>query len=265
MAAKPKVIDVHCHPWFRDPVGKKIAKEAGINFSMKGLLEDFRKNNVVKAILISDDNKVLVDTVKKYPKLFIGAPIVHPPKAQKDLKEIKAGIGAGYFGAIKILPGYFNFYPSDKVYCPFYKLAAKHNIPVIIHTGDTLKGEKGRLKYARPIHVDDAAVDFQDVNFILCHMGCPWFMEAAEVAYKNPNVWTDISGIVTHELNDTDKKYIVYRLSEAINYVGPEKVLFGTDYPLISHKELLDFTRMLDVTKSELRQILHTNASKLLK
>ena len=264
--AKPKVIDVHCHPWFKDKKGAIIAKKSGVNFSMKGLLDDFRKNNVVKAILIADYGNTLIETVKKKPNVFVGCPIIYPQKpVAKQLKQIKDGIDAGHFGALKILPGYVNFYPNDKRYRPFYKLAAKHNIPVVIHTGDTLAGYNARLKYARPIHVDDAAVDFPDVNFILCHMGCPWFMEAAEVAYKNPNVWTDISGIVTYELTKKDKITTARKLSEAINYAGAENVLFGTDYPLISHADLLKFAKTLDITNSELRTILYKNASNLLK
>ena len=68
-------------------------------------------------------------------------------------------------------------------------------MPVAVHTGDTAFSD-ARLKYAHPLTVDEAAADFPDVKFVICHCGNPWFADATEVAAKNPNVYIDLSGLL---------------------------------------------------------------------
>lgn len=68
-------------------------------------------------------------------------------------------------------------------------------IPVAIHYGDTGYSQT-QLKYSHPLTVDEVAVEYRDINFVICHMGDPWIMDTAELISKNHNVFTDLSGFI---------------------------------------------------------------------
>ena len=70
----------------------------------------------------------------------------------------------------------------------------KYHLPVIFHTGDNWS-TTAKVKYAHPLRMDEVAVDHPEVRFVLAHFGNPWLIDAAEVVFKNPNVWADLSGL----------------------------------------------------------------------
>lgn len=102
---------------------------------------------------------------------------------------------------MKIYLGYYPYYAFDDVYQPVYELAKKHRVPVVFHTGDTY-AEGAILKYAHPLTIDEVAVKHRDVTFVMAHLGDPWCLTAAEVMYKNRNVYADLSGLI---VGTTDK------------------------------------------------------------
>ena len=145
--------------------------------------------------------------------------------------------------ALKGYLGYLHFEPWHINYRRYYELAEQHRIPVIFHTGDTYS-KKAKLKYAQPLGIDDVAVDHPECNFVIAHFGNPWMLEAAEVIYKNDNVWADLSGFVVGDgklFSDDDwddaLSDIASRVLHALHYVEkPNRILYGTDWPLIPMK-----------------------------
>jgi predicted TIM-barrel fold metal-dependent hydrolase len=150
----------------------------------------------------------------------------------------------GKIVALKAYLGYLPFGPEDPGYVPYYELAAKYKLPVIVHTGDNWS-TKAKVKYAHPLRMDEVAVDHPDVRFVLAHFGNPWLMDAAEVVFKNPNVWADLSGLFVGDeekieslfdagkLPDSVPGLAVADLRKAINYVDDsKKFLYGSDWPL---------------------------------
>src|SRR5262249_929112 len=102
-------------------------------------------------------------------------------------------LASGQVRALKAYLGYLHYAPDHPGYRPYYELAARHQAPFVFHTGDTYS-PRAKLRFAHPLLVDDVAVDHPDVRFVLAHVGNPWLIEAAEVVYKNVNVWADLSG-----------------------------------------------------------------------
>jgi predicted TIM-barrel fold metal-dependent hydrolase len=146
--------------------------------------------------------------------------------------------------AFKAYLGYLHFGPEHANYVPYYKLAAKHHLPVIVHTGDNWS-TKAKVKYAHPLKIDEVAVDHPDVRFVLAHFGNPWLMDAAEVVFKNDNVWADLSGLFvgsdekiqglldSAKVPDSLPGLAVSDLKNAIGYVDDyRKFLYGSDWPL---------------------------------
>src|SRR5262249_25942698 len=104
------------------------------------------------------------------------------------LRRLEAGPAAGPGPALKAYLRYLHYAPDHPGYTPYYELAARHRVPFVFHTGDTYS-PFAKLRYAHPLQVDDVAVNHPDVRFVLAHLGNPWTRDAAEVIYKNMNVW----------------------------------------------------------------------------
>jgi predicted TIM-barrel fold metal-dependent hydrolase len=113
-----------------------------------------------------------------------------------------------------------------------------------------------RLKYGNPMSIDDVAVDFPDLPIILAHPSFPWQDEALSVALHKPNVYIDLSGYAP--------KYFPDRLVRYADTLLREKMLFGSDYPLITpDRWLAEFAEL--AIRDEVRPlILKENAARLL-
>ncbi len=153
-----------------------------------------------------------------------------------NFKDIEQGLKTGQYGCIKVYLGYEHQSANDPHYQPLYKLAQKYDIPVVFHTGDTYS-TKAKLKYADPLTIDEVAVDHPKVRFVIAHCGNPWIESAAEVAYKNPNVWLDGSAFLIGNVDKQDpakvEEYMVKPLRWVFGYVeDPTKLMFGSDWPL---------------------------------
>jgi predicted TIM-barrel fold metal-dependent hydrolase len=118
----------------------------------------------------------------------------------------------------------------------------------MFHTGDTYSPQ-AKLKYAHPLGVDDVAVDHPDCRFVMCHVGNPWTTGAAEVIYKNMNVWADLSGLMvgTDEVFASDDgREAAAELSHAVQRAirfseRPNRFVYGTDWPLAPMAAYRDF------------------------
>jgi predicted TIM-barrel fold metal-dependent hydrolase len=178
--------------------------------------------------------------------------------------------------AFKAYLGYLHFGPEDPAYVPYYRLAAKHDLPVILHTGDNWS-TTAKVKYAHPLRMDEVAVDHPEVRFVLAHFGNPWLIDAAEVIYKNPNVWADLSGLFVgseqdiQSLLDAGKTrdaaagLVFSDLKKAIGYVGDSKrFLYGSDWPLAP---MASYRRGIEalIPKEQHHEVFRTNAEHVFK
>jgi predicted TIM-barrel fold metal-dependent hydrolase len=178
--------------------------------------------------------------------------------------------------AFKAYLGYLHFGPEHPNYVPYYKLAAKNHLPVIVHTGDNWS-TTAKVKYAHPLRMDEVAVDHPDVRFVLAHFGNPWVMDAAEVVYKNANVWADLSGLFVGgdeeiqglldaaKVPDSAPGLAVSDLKKAIGYVGDyKKFVYGSDWPLApmhSYRRLIESL----IPKEHHLEVFRTNAEYVFK
>jgi uncharacterized protein len=184
--------------------------------------------------------------------------VANPQRIGRDhLKRVEAQLdkNRGRIVALKAYLGYLHFGPEDPAYIPYYKIAAKYEIPVVFHTGDNWS-TTALVKFAHPLRVDEVAVTHPEVRFVLAHFGNPWLIDAAEVIFKNENVWADLSGLVVGD-SETFKKILdlpklpdavagvaVSDLKKAMDYVGDySKFLYGSDWPLApmaSYRRLIE-------------------------
>ena len=173
--------------------------------------------------------------------------------------------------ALKAYLGYLHFGPEHPNYVPYYEIAARYHLPVIVHTGDNWL-TKAKVKYAHPLRMDEVAVDHPEVRFVLAHFGNPWLTDAAEVVFKNPNVWADLSGLFVGDAKQFQKLIdsakvpdsipglAISDLKKAIGYVGDYKrFLYGTDWPLAP---MGCYRRLIEslIPKAHHQEVFRTNA-----
>ena len=162
----------------------------------------------------------------------------------------------------KFHPTLQNFDPSDPEFYPLYSAIQDLRVPVIFHTGQTgigagLPGGFGlKLGLSNPMLIDVVAANFPELSIVMAHPSVPWQDEAIAVATHKANVWIDLSG--------WSPKYFPENLVRQANSLLQDKVLFGSDFPLLTtDRWLKDFAAL--AMKDEVRpKILKTNAVRLL-
>ena len=239
--------------------------------NLEKLKTQMRRNRVDVSIILTSykvvpgrpSTKAVVDAIRDSPNLFVVAGISYLNYTLNELDEIREFIKEGKVVGLKLYPGYEPFYPSDDRLNPVYRLAAETGVPVMIHCGDTYT-PRGKVKFSHPLNVDEVAVDNPDVNFLICHLGNPWFRDTMEVVYKNANVYTDISGLVLGNFSDRFEKFVHRQLQEMLVYgAEPEKCLYGTDWPISSMDSYIDFMESLNIPQREKDKMMFENAIKL--
>ena len=187
-------------------------------------------------------------------------------ESRTDLFLMEERIRDGLVKGIKLYPGYDKYAINDPSLEAVFRIAAKHDVPVMIHCGDTFaKGTKVRM--AHPLLVDEVAVDFPDVRFVICHLGNPWFVDTAQVLYKNDNVFADVSGLALVDPGETYMRFLADGVQRLVSYMGDPgpKLMYGTDWPLADmgmYRKLFD---QLGLPESSMEGILWKTAAELFK
>jgi len=186
-----------------------------------------------------------------------------PARGPEAVREARRLVSAGRIHGLKLHPPLQQFFPNDRIAYPLYEVFAEAKLPVLFHTGHSgigtgLPGGGGvRLKYGHPMPIDDVAVDFPEMPIVLAHPSFPWQDEAISICLHKPNVYIDLSG--------WSPKYFSPTLVQYANTLLKHKVLFGSDYPLITpDRWLADFDKI--GIRDEVRPlILKENALTLLR
>ncbi len=188
---------------------------------------------------------------------------IDPARGKMGVREARRLIRDYGVRGFKFHPSTQGFYPNDRKAYPLYEAIAGAKLPALFHTGQTgvgagvRAGGGIRLKYSNPLYLDDVAVDFPDMPIILAHPSFPWQEEALSVATHKPQVYIDLSG--------WSPKYFPPILVQYANTLLKDKVMFGSDYPVISPERWLADFETLNI-KPEVRPlILKMNAVRLLK
>jgi predicted TIM-barrel fold metal-dependent hydrolase len=224
---KLKIIDVHTHGF---------------------VSSDWKKAGVVGVVAMPGVDDVIDPYKEKYDKdtrVITCLGLEYSNKNEIKLTELRSRLATKKYGCIKIFLGYIELYAYDEKYKEVYQLAAKYDLPVVFHTGDT-QSSSAKLKYADPLTIDEVAVDHPGVAFVIAHCGNPWYQTAAEVAYKNKNVFLECSALLTGDVNQPNPKIIgqtneereeqvkllmVEPIKWVFNYVEDyRKVMFGSDF-----------------------------------
>lgn len=229
------------------PIAATIAamNQAGVN---KALLSAWAAPG---RYLISNDE--VAQFVAHAPDRLIGVGSVDITRPMAAVREIRRCINDLGFKAIRILPWLFDRLPTDRLFYPVYSACCDLGVPFctqIGHTGPLMPSEPGR-----PLHLDRVALDFPELVIVGGHIGYPWTEEAIAVATKHENVYIDTSA------------YAVNRYPQVlIDYMkghGQNKVLFGTNYPMITPVKALEALPELGLDDQAQALFLGGNAARI--
>jgi len=269
-------IDVHVHlehPGDSDTqdAAKKYFKDAGVPRDAAGLAEYYRSRNMACVIFTVDEtlsgmprlsNDAVVEFAQANQDIAIPFASLNPNRGADAVREARRLVDAGVVRGLKLHPPIQEFSPDDRIAYPLYEVFAEAKLPVLFHTGHSgigtgMRGGGGiRLKYGNPMPIDDVAVDFPDMPIILAHPSFPWQDEAISICLHKPQVYIDLSG--------WSPKYFSPNLIQYANTLLKNKVLFGSDYPLLTpDRWMADFEKI--AIRDEVRpMILKDNAVRLL-
>ncbi|APR86901.1 Putative antibiotic-resistance protein [Minicystis rosea] len=156
-----------------------------------------------------------------------GVDLRHPMRAVRELRRCVRELG---FKGLRVIPWLWGLPPNDRRYYPLYAECVELGVPFctqVGHTGPLRTSETGR-----PIpYLDDVALDFPELVIVAGHIGYPWTEEMIALARKYPNVYIDTSAY-------TAKRYP----PELVRYLardGRDKVLFGSNFPMILPQKAL--------------------------
>ncbi|UCZ51572.1 amidohydrolase family protein [Bacillus shivajii] len=255
-----KIIDAHIHLSYIGSFEHTAKHLSHIDYSVEGLYKEMNENNVVLGIGMGlremeggegfpdslPPTPMGLDMVKGNDPKIVYCPGVNPYRlGKKELSQLEKELLKPEAVGIKIYLGYYPFYAYDKVYEPVYEIAKGFDVPVVFHTGDTYS-ERGLLKYAHPLTLDEVAVRHRDVTFVMAHFGDPWMLDAAEVVYKNRNMFADLSGLIVGDRKEvnriTNTPHFFDHLKHAVAFCDHyEKFMFGTDWPLVQMEPYIKF------------------------
>lgn len=276
-----KIIDAHIHLSHIESFRQTATELSHVDYSYRGLRKEMKENNVSLAIGMGlrelEGGEGFPDRAPSTPMGLDMLPAggesvvycagINPYRLKRqDLIHLEKELLNPLVVGIKIYLGYYPFYAYDKVYEPVYSLARNYKLPVVFHAGDTYS-ERGLLKYSHPLTIDEVAVKHRGVSFVIAHFGDPWMLDAAEVVFKNHNVFADLSGLIIGDEQEvkriTRTPHYFDHFKHALAYCDHyHKLMFGTDWPLVRMKPYIEFIQS-HIPASSWKDVFHQTATEV--
>jgi predicted TIM-barrel fold metal-dependent hydrolase len=187
---------------------------------------------------------------EEYPDRFKGVIGLNPSKIMVWVDKLDRAVKDYGFVGAHIYPHWFDAPPDDRMYYPFYAKCAELGVPVQIQVGHSAQWFLRTV--AEPITLDRVAIDFPELKIIGIHIGHPWTEQMISMAWKHPNVFI---GTDAHLPKYWDKSLVKF-----INSRGQDKVLFGTDYPVIGFERAIEELDKLELRETPKQKLLWDNA-----
>ena len=282
---KVLAVDVHVHAEVschdpEDPVMSKFFDAASSYFKsprerpkIPEIIAHYREQNIAFCLFTVDceaglgakriRNEEIAELANENADVVIPFASIDPHKGKLGAREARDLIENWGVKGFKFHPPLQDYNPSDRIAYPIYEVIAEYNLPAIFHTGHSgigtgMKGGGGvKLKYGQPMLVDEIAADFPEINFILAHPSWPWTDESLSMALHKANVYIDLSG--------WSPKYFPEQIIRYANTQLKEKMVFGSDFPLIRPEAWLSTAAKVGFKEDVLEAITKDNAVRLLK
>jgi predicted TIM-barrel fold metal-dependent hydrolase len=283
MSKNPGFIDAVVNIWTpealafrpnRNDFYKKMRVDAGIvdGFSLDEMLRQMDAAGIEIAFLIAakvgqlghpacyhTPYHLVREAVALHPNRFRALAGLDPTEGMDGVRALeRAVIDDGFIGA-HFYPHWYELAPNHARWYPFYAKCVELDIPVQLQVGQSMIYDPSypRRSVGRPITLDDVACDFPELKLIGIHVGIPWTSEMIAMAWKHPNVYI---GTDAHSPKYWPKEFISY-----MNSYGQDKVIFGTDFPILRFERTVNEMVELGLKEHVFSKVMRDNASRLYK
>ncbi|MFZ0841623.1 MAG: amidohydrolase family protein [Xanthobacteraceae bacterium] len=252
-------------------VGKMNIDPALMNgLSLEQLIERMDRAGIERGFLIAHKSGrpglpgcyhlpygLVARAIERHPTRFRGLAGIDPYEGMNGVRALEKAVRDDGFIGAHCYPHWFDLPPDHAKYYPFYAKCVELNIPYQMQVGQSMiyAPEHRTRSVARPILLDGIACDFPELKLIGIHIGIPWHDEMIAMAWKHPNVFI---GSDAHR-----PKYWPESFVHFINSWGQDKVIFGTDFPIIDFQRAIDDIAALDLKPEVRRKFLRENVRRI--
>lgn len=189
-----------------------------------------------------------------YPDRFSGLAGIDPFRGMDGIYELEKAVKEYGFVGAHLYPHWFGLAPDDRRYYPYYAKCCELDIPIMMQVGHNLVYSRERRlpSVGRPITLDNVAIDFPELKLLGIHIGIPWTDEMISMAWKHENVFIGVDAYAP--------KHWPPQLVHYLNTYGREKVLFGTDWPVIDPERAVKEIDDLNLRPEAHRLLMRENA-----
>ena len=202
--------------------------------TLEQLIDEMDEAGVEKGVLCSGysgpgDRQWVIAARDKYPQRFKLSHVVDPREGMTAVRLVEKLVGSEGYRLIRMLGLQTRLYYNDPAYYPVYAKCIELGVPVGLNVG--FPGPQVPSKYQDPMAVDDVAAFFPELTIVLQHGGEPWVDTCVKLMVKWPNVHYMSSAIAP--------KHIPRAIIDYANTRGADRVMFASDYPLLTHERCM--------------------------
>lgn len=200
---------------------------------------------------------IVAEAVQQHPDRFSGLAGLDPTEGMAGVRALERAVKDDGFVGAHFYPHWFELAPDHARWYPFYAKCVELDIPVQLQVGQSLVYDLNRpLKsVGRPITLDTVACDFPELKLVGIHVGIPWTDEMIAMSWKHRNLYI---GCDAHSPRYWPQSFIHY-----LNSYGQDKVIFGTDYPVLDFERTRREIEALGLKEGVLQKLLRDNARQL--
>jgi predicted TIM-barrel fold metal-dependent hydrolase len=205
------------------------------------------------------DYRLVADAVQKHPDRFFGIAGLDPTEGMRGVRALERAVrDHGFIGA-HFYPHWYELPPDHAKWYPFYAKCCELDVPVQLQVGQSMVYDPSYplRSVGRPITLDSVACDFPELRIIGIHVGIPWTDEMIAMAWKHPNVFI---GSDAHSPRYWPQSFVHY-----IRSYGQDKVIFGTDFPVLDFARTMAEIEALELPEAPKRKFLRDNAVRVYK
>jgi len=251
--------------FYKDKIGVDRGTFEGI--SLETMLERMDAANIERAFLVAAKvgqighpacyhvpYELVAEAVRKYPHRFSALAGLDPTEGMAGVRALEKAVKQEGFIGAHFYPHWYELPPDHAKWYPFYAKCCDLGIPVQLQVGQSLVYDPRypRRSVGRPIALDTVACDFPELKLIGIHVGIPWTDEMIAMAWKHRNVFIAADA---HSPKYWPESFVRY-----IDSYGQDKVMFGTDFPVLQFERTRQEVEALGLRPGPLRKFLRDNA-----
>ena len=201
--------------------------------------------------------EVIARMCREHPDRFSGLAGIDQTRGMQGLRDLTQAVEEYGFVGAHWYPHWFACPPDAPQIYPYYAKCCELDIPIMMQVGQNLVYSKERRlpSVARPILLDQVAIDFPDLPIIGIHIGVPWTDEMIAMCWKHENIYTAGDAYAPKHWPPQFVRY-------ADSY-GSHKVLFGTDWPVIDPERAVAEVAALGLRPASHAKMMRENALKV--